>query len=234
MLVPVDDVDAWVRARTAWHTLAERVLAPARHAADGRIGLRSAPGGFTTPEFGDGRSLAVDGTELVRRDGAAVTRRTVTTLGEAAAFAGVAPDADTGVYAATTPADPATSVAVDPVVATALATWFAFGDRVLGTWAVDHADETPAEIQLWPEHFDLATDLGAEPGRANYGASPGDAAHPLPYLYVGPWRANDDPFWNAGTYARLGHEDLRGRADPDAAALAFFRAGHAAARRTNS
>ena len=40
-----------------------------------------------------------------------------------------------------------------------------------------------AAVQLWPEHFDLATTID----EVNYGGSPGDDGHPLPYLYVGPW-----------------------------------------------
>ena len=46
--------------------------------------------------------------------------------------------------------------------------------------------------QIWPEHFDLACELGdADAGtRANYGASPGDSAIAQPYLYVGPWDAS--------------------------------------------
>jgi hypothetical protein len=84
-------------------------------------------------------------------------------------------------------------------------------------------------VQLWPEHFDLGTDLGPESGRANYGASPGDAGHQLPYLYVGPWKTTDDPFWNAGAFARLDYETLVGLDDPSAAAADFFRQGHAAA-----
>ena len=50
--------------------------------------------------------------------------------------------------------------------------------------------------------------------------------HPLPYVYVGPWNASDDPFWNAGTYARLGYQELVGDSDPGATALAFFARGY--------
>ena len=55
-------------------------------------------------------------------------------------------------------------------------------------------DATESEAQLWPEHFDLATTID----EVNYGGSPGDDGHPLPYLYVGPWSLPDDgdPFWN--------------------------------------
>jgi hypothetical protein len=55
--------------------------------------------------------------------------------------------------------------------------------------ALVHDDEQPSRVQLWPEHFDVAVDIGIEQtgARATYGASPGDAAHPEPYLYVTPW-----------------------------------------------
>jgi len=234
MLTPITDTDVHVATRSAWHTLAERVLAPARHTATGHIGLRPAPGGFTTGDLGDGRSIAVAGTEIVVTSTTGTRRAPISTLGAAATFVGVAPDADTGVYTATTSADPATALRVDPRAAAALAEWFAFGADVLGAWAATHASESPSAVQLWPEHFDLGTDLGPEPGRANYGASPGDAGHELPYLYVGPWKESDDPFWSAGTFARLDHETLTGVADPAAAAAAFFRQGHDVAARAKS
>ena len=235
MLVPITDLDTHVATRTAWHTLAERILAPARHAVTGRIGLRSAPGGFATPAFGADRVVAVDGSELTITDGTitdgtTTTRRhRISTLDAAAAFVGVDPTADTGVYTPTTSADRAAVLVVDPASATALGDWIAFGQQVLEVWRAAHPEDTPSEIQLWPEHFDLALDLGPESGRANYGASPGDGGHELPYLYVGPWNPTDDAFWNAGTYARLGHAELLASADPEGAAIEFFTLGYTAA-----
>jgi len=55
--------------------------------------------------------------------------------------------------------------------------WFARGDRALRRFA---PSEEPI---LWPEHFDL----GIAADEINYGMSPGDVGHPLPYAYVGPW-----------------------------------------------
>ena len=227
MPLPITDLATYVVTRTAWHTLAERVLAPARHAATGRIGLRSAPGGFATPSFGAERAVvAVDGTELTIADGTATGRHPITTLGAAAALVGVDLATETGVYTPTTSADPDAPLAVDPTNATALGDWIAFGQRVLDGWRAAHPQDSPSEIQLWPEHFDVALDLGPESGRANYGASPGDGGHELPYLYVGPWNPTDDEFWNAGTYARLGSAELVASADPEALALEFFTRGY--------
>jgi hypothetical protein len=229
MHLPITDLDAYVATRTAWHTLAERVLAPARHAATGRIGLRSAPGGFATPSFGADRVLAVGGTELTITDGHTTRRHAISTLGAAAALVGVDLGIETGVYTPTTSADPGAALVVDPANATALGDWIAFGQRVLDGWRAAHPQDSPSEIQLWPEHFDLALDLGPESGRANYGASPGDGGHELPYLYVGPWNPTDNEFWNAGTYARLGAAELVVSADPEAMAREFFTQGYAVA-----
>jgi hypothetical protein len=89
-------------------------------------------------------------------------------------------------------------------------------------------------LQLWPEHFDIAVDLGdtAAGGRANFGASPGDAVHPEPYLYVGPWDLAQlpdppDPYWNEPFGASLPYSALSGPSGARDAALAFFRAGRA-------
>jgi hypothetical protein len=65
---------------------------------------------------------------------------------------------------------------------------------------------TPAaEPILWPEHFDV----GISVDEVNYGVSPGDEVHDLPYAYVGPWTPRRGTFWNepfgaARTVADLG------------------------------
>ena len=77
--------------------------------------------------------------------------------------------------------------------------------------------------QLWPEHFDLACEIGdADAGtRANYGASPGDAAIPEPYLYVGPVGRR------AGAPGLLGRVPVRRRAHLRASCAAPAEAGAA-------
>jgi hypothetical protein len=89
-------------------------------------------------------------------------------------------------------------------------------------------DDTPSRVQLWPEHFDVAVDMGPEGDRANFGGSPGDAAHPEPYLYVGPWDTRPRPgdFWNEPFGASLSYSAIRRGADP----LEFLRRGKALAR----
>jgi hypothetical protein len=218
-----DDPETLARTRAAWHTLAERVVAPVRQRATGRIGLRPEPGGFGTGPLPTGPSVRVDGVELV----VGASRAPISTLGAAATFAGLPGPADLAVYPTTTPTDASRPLPIDPDAAAILAGWFAFGAAVLDQWvqAASTAD-APSEPQLWPEHFDLALALGPEGHRANYGASPGDAATPGPYLYVGPWARRSGPFWDAGTYARLGLDSLASVDDPAGRAVEFFATGH--------
>ena len=101
-----------------------------------------------------------------------------------------------------------------------------------GAYAAQHVDRRP---QIWPEHFDLACELGADAGtRARYGASPGDAAIPQPYLYVGPWDASPQrarlgayPF-GAGDHLRR----ARDRGDPAGRAARCFDVIARSARRS--
>lgn len=172
----------------ALHTVAEHVLAPARFAATGHIGLRPAPGGIGTGELGEAQ-LRLDGVDLVVERGAAASRHPLTTLGAAAAAAEVDLDGWHGLYPAATPADPTTALVADPTAAATLAAWFALADDGLGAITTEPAT-------LWPEHFDLAVVVA----ECNLGASPGDVAHPEPYLYVGPFAPGpyvaENEFWN--------------------------------------
>src|SRR4029078_6532198 len=76
-----------------------------------------------------------------------------------------------------------------------LAGWYALGASALAELAARTASESPSEAQLWPEHLDRAMTVGS----VNYGFSPGDAARPEPYVYVGPHagRPTDQRFRNA-------------------------------------
>ena len=202
--------------RLALHAVAEHVLAPARHRANGKVGLRFTLGGFGTPFFGENRQLHVEGEDLVDSG----RRHRLTTLGEAARFARVALGTPTGVYTPTSAPDPGRPVSASGEVVAALADWYGFSSAVLEQLRAESTEEeAPGRVQLWPEHFDLAVDLGVEGRRANYGGSPGDAAHPEPYLYVGPWETRTGAFWNEPWGASLSYAELRAGAD----AVAFLR-----------
>ena len=116
---------------------------------------------------------------------------------------------------------------LDEASSEALGDWYGFCASVLE----QIRDEAPgaSRVQLWPEHFDMAVDLGdAETGAANYGGSPGDATHREPYLYVGPWVAQAGEFWNEPFGASLAYGDILAAGDgaaQRAVALDFLRRG---------
>jgi hypothetical protein len=208
--------------RMAWHRVAEHVLAAARYAASGRIGLRPSPTGVRTPPFGpDGRVIEIDCTDLVLTAAGTSHRSPITTLRAAGLFVGIEPGAPAGVYTPATPLALDEPLAVDPAAARVLAGWFSLGEHALQAFSSEIADEAPSEAQLWPEHFDLGITAAA----VNYGASPGDSLRGGPYLYVGPHAgapADASGFWNAPFGAALDMHDV-GSADE---AVAFFRTGH--------
>jgi hypothetical protein len=123
---------------------------------------------------------------------------------------------------------------VDAAAAALLADWFAFGASVLLELRAGAGDGADASlVQLWPEHFDIAVELGSEAtgARANYGFSPGDDDHREPYAYVGPWLAPPPgELWQASGFpgAELPYSELSRAANQAQAALDFLRARLAA------
>ena len=118
---------------------------------------------------------------------------------------------------------------VDASASRFLGDWYGFTASVLEQLRAEAPALDPSRVQLWPEHFDLATELGAEAAgqRAGYGGSPGDELHDEPYLYVVPWQPEraDGEGWNATAFrgAELGLSELLDADDQRATALAFFR-----------
>ena len=117
---------------------------------------------------------------------------------------------------------------VDAASATALGDFYGFACSVLEQLRAEYGDLEPSLVQLWPEHFDLAFELGPEAKgqRANYGASPGDDVHDEPYLYVGPFdQGISGELWNATDFvgAELGYSELIAADDQRGAALGFMR-----------
>ncbi|MCJ7438413.1 MAG: hypothetical protein MUP97_11725 [Acidimicrobiia bacterium] len=237
-LPPIGDLDTLERTRLSWHSVAEHVLAPARYHAEGRIGLRVTPGGFGTPPLPSGTTARVEGAMLVV-DGdeaatAALTTTALTTIAAAATALGIEPGAPADVYTPTTPLAPDVPLVIDADAAAALAAWFALGWTALEALRVDASSTDGAsDPTLWPEHFDAAIDLGDEDlgARGGFGASPGDAAHREPYLYVTHWAdVADDPYWNDAAFpgASLSYTAVAAAPDATAAARDFFTRGRAA------
>jgi len=181
------------------HRVAEDVVAAERMPAN-EIALEVTPGGFGTPEFEwEGSS------HQIRVEGTELVREVDGRRQRE-------------------------SLEINLAAAKALADWYAFGAAVLERLAAESGPEdAPSPPILWPEHFDLAIELGSEPDglRATYGFSPGDDQHPEPYAYVGPW-APQPPgeLWNARGFggAELGYAELRQAEDQEAVALEFFSA----------
>ena len=211
---------ALVATRLALHALAEQVISPLRVQATGNeIALRVRPGGFGTPALPDGSWVGVSGTEVVRLGTGGDEQRTViSSMRAAAAFVGL-------VGGASLSDDP---LEVHAGAAAVLADAWAIGEEALTAFAADGAEDPSSPI-LWPEHFDIAIEAGAEAAgtRATYGVSPGDADHDEPYAYVAPWTApattGPSTFWNATGFT--GAERPVG-ADDAGELAAFFREAH--------
>lgn len=225
--------DGFAEARTDLNRLAFYVVSPARRVANGKIGLRWTKGGFGTPFFGDDVQIRLDGTELVRQQGDTVRSAELTTLAAAADVAGVALDPGSkDHFDVPDLGDPDRSLAAGADHITYVSEWFGFATAVLEELRLAGGPgDDVSRVQLWPEHFDAAVELGsADAGRrASFGASPGDGAHDEPYLYVAPWNPADraDPYWNDPAFggAALAVTDLVTVPDQRAAALEFYLAG---------
>lgn len=221
-------------ARDQLHQLAFYALAPARYALEGRMGLRAAPGGFGTPEY-DGRVSRIEGNLLVHETGENVATQAITTIRAASEFFGNDYEADWFTeFKDPLPAmDPDRPLKVEEAPAAAVAHWFVFGYQILEQLRGqgNESDEV-SEVQLWPEHFDVAIEMGSvDMGRrATYGASPGDRGHLEPYLYVSAWSEidRDDLFWNDRHFngASLPFTALLEAEDQGRVALEFFIEGH--------
>ena len=158
--------------------------------------------------MGSCRDVRVDGTDLV------LGHRHEPLTGTADQLA-AALDVDVGrpagLYADGSGVGADDPLVVDGAAAAMIASWFATGDAALRRLF------DGVQPVLWPEHFDLAVTVD----EVNYGVSPGDAAVPEPYAYVGPWQRRAGSFWNAPFGASRAAAELDG---VDALA-AFFRAG---------
>ncbi|MGH8913229.1 MAG: hypothetical protein ACRDZM_01785 [Acidimicrobiia bacterium] len=221
-------------ARDQLHQIAFYAIAPARYDAMGRMGLRPTPGGFGTPEF-EGRVARVEGGLLVHEQDGNVATQSISTIRGAAEFFGI--EYEVGWFAdfrdPPAPMDPDRPLNVGETPSLALGEWFRFGFEVLDQFrARGDDDDDVSEVQLWPEHFDAATEIGDADlnQRASYGASPGDEGHLEPYLYVSPWSDIDrsNPYWNDRHFdgSSLRFAELMAAEDQARVAHDFFEQGY--------
>jgi hypothetical protein len=213
---------ALVETRLALHRVAEHVIAPTRQRANGKIGLRYTHRGFGTPFFGRDAQIRVVGDELCVQVGERADSAPITTLKNAAEFVGFE-------LTRTDEEMDRSPLAVDREAALYLGDWFGFAFSVLEELRATVPESAePSRVQIWPEHFDAALELGSEEGgtRAAYGCSPGDETHPEPYLYVAPWTARPTgELWRATGFAgaECSLAQIRSAGDQRAEALEFFR-----------
>jgi hypothetical protein len=189
----------FLQTRTALHQVAEAVVAPARKPKN-EISLRYTRGGFGTPFFEDSGDDC-----QVRVESSRLVRQ----RNDQEAAEGLPNE-------------------VSEESAQALGDFYGFACSVLEELRHEQPDEDPSRVELWPEHFDIAIELGSEAKgeRANYGASPGDADHDEPYFYVGPWTAEvSGELWTATGFngAELSYAELLEAPNQRLAALRFMR-----------
>ncbi len=228
--------DAYHVARRGLHQVAFFAIAPRRFEATGKLGLRYTHGGFGTPFFGQDEQIRVDGSDLVLQQSGRLRSAPLTSVRQACEFLGITyrPEWFQDFHDPLDPVDPDRIWDFDARALEAIAAWFGFSTAVLEELRRTDRAERIGRVQLWPEHFDAAVELG-DPDRgqrAGYGASPGDESHSQPYLYVAPWDDVDesDPFWNARSFrgALLPYQHLLDAEDQFGEALRFFRNGHRA------
>lgn len=209
------------RTRESLHRLAEDVIKPAREQTSGEWTLTETPGGFGTPIFGEDCQVRVEGIELVVREQGTERRTPIASLRSAAELIGP------GLLPRGLGDLADEELEVDPAAAAVLAASFQVAREALERLRGEaEPADAPTEPTLWPEHFDLAIEMGDEAAglRANYGLSPGDEGHPEPYFYVGPWTARPTgELWNATGFpgAELGYRELAAAADPVVLAVDF-------------
>lgn len=226
--------DSFATTRDALHQIAFFAVAPKRYAETGKLGLRYTHQGFGTPFFGDDEQVRIESGKLVYHRNDMVSVASVAGIAEACEFLDI-PFRETwfeGFHDPLTPLPADATLDIDPKSADAIGDWFGFTTLVLERLrrTPDAVDVT--RVQLWPEHFDPAVELGSqEKGqRASYGASGGDDGHPEPYLYVAAWGEVDrsDPFWNDTSFngASIAYSELLDSSDQVETALTFLQTGH--------
>jgi hypothetical protein len=225
--------DQYISTVASLGQLAFFVIAPARFAVQEKLGLRYTHGGFGTPFFGRDRQVRMEGSFLVVQEGDTAGGEEVTALRRAARQLGIEYRETWGPdwHDPPAPSDPEAPLAIDLEAARICSDILGFGFSILEQIRVEaREDEKPSRVQLWPEHFDAALEIGAEDvgRRAAFGASPGYPAHPEPFVYVSPWAKDwlDDPYWNADFGgAILNYDELLDAENQRDTALQFLRRG---------
>lgn len=193
LAAPPPDQAALTWTRLRLHGIGECLMAGPQRRAGGRFTLRVTPGGFATT---GSPALRLDSTEIVVHESRRVP--ITGTFSELADALGVDFGAPLDAYPDGSGARPSDDTSLDAASARLIQDWYLVADAALRVMA---PRQTPI---LWPEHFDVAILLE----EISYGASPGDAFHPMPYAYVSGGDHDDSDFWNAPFGAVRGYEQI--------------------------
>lgn len=202
--------DRYVTTRRQLRGIAESFIAGPQYRSAATIRLAVRLDGFT----GVSIPVAVRGTELVWGEDAAELTGTVGELARATDLDVGPPE---GIYDVVDALPSDAVLDIDPAAAELIHRSLYAGGFALKTAL---PEQHPV---LWPEHFDVAV----TENEVNYGVSPGDDFHPLPYAYVGPWTSRIGVFWNAPFGAFMALERSHGVDQLAADIGEFFERGRA-------
>ncbi|GAB3060869.1 hypothetical protein GCM10027053_23850 [Intrasporangium mesophilum] len=202
--------DTYTATKRSLHGLAELVLAGPRCRQGGSIELRVQAQGFRTR---DEPMISMSGSALVTAD--LTVDVDGLTFAEAAARLGLEASRLDDIYPDGPKVSPDEAICLDSESVRQVERALALGDRALRSF---HEGADPI---LWPEHFDVAVELGD----ATYGVSPGDRYDAQPYAYVSRSGPFTGEFWNAP----FGAARLLAELDGVDGIVAFFRQGADAA-----
>ena len=214
--------DGLPQTRRSLHDLAREVIGPVRERAHELGGLRWTRGGFGTPFFGADAQVRVEDGLLVVQSRFRERREPVPTLAAAADLIGF----DLPPGAAEHGAAP---LRIDPFTARFAGDFLGFATLALEQLRADvPAEYEPARVELSPDTFDLAVEMGLEQAgrRAAFGASLGDAHHDEPYLFVAPLDVQPTgELWQARHFpgAELPYRAIRDAPNQLSCALDFLR-----------
>lgn len=198
--------DEFTRTKRSLHGLAELVLAGPRYRQGGSIRLSVQPEGFRTR---DEPVVAVRGAALVAADVSADVDGL--TFAQAAERIGLQASRLDDVYGDGPQISPDEAIHLDPTSVRQVEHALALGDQALRRFSA------AADPILWPEHFDVAIEIG----EVTYGVSPGDDYVDRPYAYVSRPGRSPGEFWNAPFGAARRLAELDGAEG----IVAFFRQG---------
>ncbi|MFV1989186.1 MAG: hypothetical protein ACC652_00420 [Acidimicrobiales bacterium] len=216
--------------RQSLHALGEYLMSPYRRSVNGKIGLRYTYGGIGTPFVLGDRQLRIDESGLWLEGPEGVQNIPMNSLRVAGEAIGILPAPLTDLYESDLRVDIDAALILDRGSISFIGEWFGFATSVLEQLRAeaDAEDAALTRVQIWPEHFDLAIELGTDSARASLGASPGDDKHEGPYFYVAPWSSPPpSAYWDGHGFvgAQLELSALTDVDDQRSAVLGFFRRG---------